>query len=547
MRAFIHAVGILLIVATSGIAYAIPAPPVIPIETRKFDHAKHEASAANAPAAGRRKADCGDCHQYNADGTRKKAKEHATRCVKCHQDPATCTAQMKTSQAPTNPARRCVQCHVFQKCIAPGMPMPPSTNTFQAGFSHGKHIGFGAAIERECATCHTEQAPAGQLNRTAGGGHALCKDCHSAGGRSKLIMTNCAGCHSPAKGKAAPSGDPFRLARFDHRRHHTDSKQSSCTTCHTTKGMAAGSDLPRPAMLVCQEACHNGQKAFSAVGTKCTTCHKSTGGSVQPNRNDLAFSHATHAARNTNIAKCDACHSLKDDGNIEPHGTNKNHMPCAASGCHQIEFASKTTKICGVCHDQSMPWQKAHARTRPPLKKEWFNTMNHQVHLKQGAATNATCINCHGDKLGGGKRPHDHDACAQCHGKGAPAHAMTECAKCHLQTKPAGMVATEWSVRDTFKHEQHARDPRGNRAAQCANCHADVKNAKDLATIKKPTMDSCTSCHDGKITFKATGYECMKCHTPSKQPSTPVSLRSFNDPNLSAAPRRWDGSESEGS
>ena len=32
-------------------------------------------------------------------------------------------------------------------------------------------------------------------------------------------------------------------------------------------------------------------------------------------------------------------------------GTKKDHQPCANSGCHQPEFASKTTKICGVCHD----------------------------------------------------------------------------------------------------------------------------------------------------------------------------------------------------
>ena len=539
MRALILTT-LVIIVGTSA-AYAIPAPPIISRESRKFDHAKHEASAANATSSARQKAACADCHQMDANGAPKKGKEHAHRCVKCHQDPATCTAQMKTSQAPSNPARRCVTCHVFQKCVPANLPAPPAQTTFQAGFSHGKHIGFGMAIEKDCARCHKDQAPAGTAPSAAGAGHASCSGCHGATGRApSLPMTNCVGCHKPFGSKpGGTSNDPYQLATFDHRKHHAKSNptarggESACTQCHTTKKLSGTSgDLPRPAMLECQNACHNGTRAFSAVGTKCTTCH--TVSNAKPPKNDASatFSHSKHAARNTNISNCAACHELKPDGNLEPHGTNKNHMPCAASGCHQTEFASKTTKICGVCHDESAPWQKAQARTKDPTIEEWFETINHSTHLARAGSTNAACGACHGDKLGGGRKPGDHDACIQCHGKGAPAHPMTDCSKCHLQTKPASAVASEWSVRTTFKHESHSTDPRSRGANQCASCHAEVKNAKDLASIKKPTMESCGRCHDGKLTFKTTGYECSKCHTKPNQASTPTALNRFNgDPS----------------
>lgn len=505
----------IVILGSIGVAAAVPAPPKIDIRDRKFDHAAHAVAASKASQGVRRNAACVDCHQMDGKGVRKAGKEHGHRCVKCHQDPATCTPAMKKA-GPESPGRRCVVCHVMERCKPPDLPAAPSHNTFQAGFSHGKHIGFGAAIEKECGTCHTDQAPAAGVAgaKVAGGGHALCQDCHRVGGRSKLVMTNCEGCHQPWKPQGGPSGDPFQLVGFDHRKHHAKSNQASCTTCHKKMTGNDRDSLPRPDMLGCVSACHDGQKAWSAVGTKCTTCH--TSGSSQtpaPNRADMMFSHSAHAARNVVIARCDSCHSLTPEGMIEPPGKGKNHAPCANSGCHQAEYASKTTKICGACHDQSAPWQKAVARGREPIKEEWFETINHASHLAKKGQTNSSCGDCHGDKLGGGKKPNDHAACAQCHGKGAPAHPMTDCAKCHLNQKPQKAGASEWSVAATFVHEKHATDPRTKKTTECAGCHAEVKNAKDLASIKKPTMESCGRCHDGKLTFKTTGYECAKCHT----------------------------------
>ena len=518
------------VVLLGSVATVAAAPAVIPFQNRKFDHDRHVKAASVAKDGKRQTAVCGDCHQMDSKGNRKAGKEHSLRCVKCHQDPKTC-ALVKVA-GPASPARRCVVCHVptaGTNCQPNDMPPQPKASSFEAHFSHGKHIAFGAAIEKECATCHKPQAPVRTSTTPTVVAHTLCADCHKAGGRSTLEMTNCAGCHQPPKGKAGPSADPFRLAKFDHRKHHTESNQASCTKCHGKMAGTGDAAVPRPSMLGCQTECHNGNTAFSATGTKCTTCHTSAGGPITPNRKDLSFSHTSHAARNVTIAKCEACHTLKEDGTLEPPGATKNHMPCAASGCHQTEFASKTTKICGVCHDQSVPWQKAVARANVPQKPEWFETMNHATHLTKKGTTNAACADCHGDKLGGGKQPGNHDACADCHGKVQSAHPMTQCRGCHTQTAPPRAVPTEWSVASTFVHDKHANDPRSKKASQCVTCHSDVGKAKDLASIKKPTMDSCGACHNGKDSFKSTGFECSRCHTKPNQLSTPTAFRGFID------------------
>lgn len=513
---------IICAIVVGTFAAALAAPPIIPVTERKFDHARHEKAAANAKEQKRQAAACKDCHQMDDKGIQKKVKEHSIRCVKCHDDPKTCALVKKPG--PKSPARRCDICHLpTGNCDLPkDIPPKPAQDSFEGHFTHGKHIQFGASIERECATCHKEQAPVGGTGIATA--HSLCSTCHD-GQRSKLGMTNCAGCHLAPQGKAAPSSDPFRLTQFDHKKHHRDSQQSSCTTCHTKMTGTTDDAVPRPAMLSCQTACHNGQKAFSAVGTKCTSCHKSAGGQVTPNRTDMTFSHQAHIARNVQITDCNQCHQLKPDGNLEPTGTNKNHMPCSNSGCHQTEFASRTNKICGICHDISVPWQKTVARPNPtePIKPDWHEDMNHFSHLKNlGANNNAACGTCHGDKLGGAKRPGGHEGCANCHGKGQ-GFPMTSCQSCHRNTDVQHAPVSQWSVRALFDHQKHANDPRkSGKSTQCVECHKGVKEARDLATIKKPTMLGCgDSCHNGKLSFKVTGFDCAKCHSAPKTATPP--------------------------
>jgi c(7)-type cytochrome triheme protein len=514
------------IVVASSLSFG--GPKVIPVGSRKFDHALHDKAIASSSTP-QKTTVCITCHVMDGKGIRSTAKEHTNRCTKCHTDPATCTAEMQ-KPGPQNPQNRCATCHE-RTTNAAGVPVcgpkvilqaQPKADSFDAKYSHGKHIGFGASVQKDCATCHRAQDIAANVNLGSVGIHKQCTDCHNGpGGRSKLQFNDCAGCHGPSKGKTTgggPSNDPFRLAGFNHQSHHAkNGNVASCTSCHTM--LASDSGVPRPQMNLCQQTCHNGGdgKPFSAVGTKCTACHKNVNSPAAPNKTDLPFSHAKHLPRNVKIGDCTQCHSVKGDGNLEPPNAGKNHTPCSNSGCHQTEFMSRTTKICGVCHDKSVPWLKTVARAIRPASPEWFENMNHFSHLTKKGSSNAACADCHGDKTGTGARPAGHAPCAECHGKVQGAHPMSQCGTCHVQERPSRAPVSAWSVAATFKHDKHAMDPRSKRATNCIECHKGIETAKALAQVKLPAMQMCDGCHNGKQSFKTTGFECARCHT---QPAT---------------------------
>jgi predicted CXXCH cytochrome family protein len=492
-----------LVVATAA-AMAAP-PPIIKVASRKFDHDKH----AQVSAAGGKPASCASCHTFDASGARKAGREHP-RCAQCHTYPRSC--DLMKQAGPKGQARICQVCHTptSRRCLPPDLPPPPKGDSFPSRFTHGKHLALGPSIEKDCAQCHAAQGAAERPKVTA---HKLCSGCHNPNGASPT-MAECQSCHQAPRGKAASPrpADPYRLGAFDHRAHHAASRQASCLGCHDKLVGAGANALPRPTMAGCQSRCHDGQKAFSAVGTRCTTCHKGRD-PVAPVRQDLGFSHAAHAKRNVQIQRCGQCHAADAEGRLSPPLAKKDHMPCATSGCHLAEFMSRTTKICGTCHEAASPWQKTTSRSKPPVKPEWFERIDHASHLAKLGTLNNACASCHGDKLAGAPEPAGHDACAPCHGRGQ-ALSMGQCGGCHVQSPSARAKVSPWSVRATFAHKQHATDPRSRGATKCTDCHKHVAAAKDLASIKAPRMADCEGCHDGKHTFKTTGFGCARCHTP---------------------------------
>jgi predicted CXXCH cytochrome family protein len=505
-------------------AVAVAAPPVIKVENRKFDHDKHSqvSAAAGKPAA------CSSCHTFDANGVPKAGREHP-RCAQCHTYPRSCDV-MKTA-GPKGQARICGTCHTStsNRCLPPDLPPQPKTDSFQARFTHGKHLTLGVSIEKDCVQCHAEKGATEPAKVAA---HKLCSGCHNANG-AKPTLAECQSCHQAPKARTAAAPDPYRLNGFDHKAHHTASRQASCLGCHDKLLGAGEAALPRPSMLGCQTRCHDGQKAFSAVGTRCTTCHK--GRDTAPaTRQDFGFSHAGHAGRNVQIQNCAQCHSIDNDGRLPAPLAKKDHQPCAQSGCHMNEFASRTTKICGVCHETASPWQKTTSRSKPPAKPEWFERIDHAAHLGKLGSANTACAGCHGDKLAGAAPPRGHDACAPCHGKGQ-GPAMAQCAACHAQTPPARAIVSTWSVKATFEHKQHGLDPRARgTATKCTECHKQIATAKDLASIKAPAMADCEGCHNGKNQFKTTGFECVRCHAKGAEakPQAPaVTLRELAEPS----------------
>jgi len=503
-------------------APARAAVPTIDPQQRHFDHDRHNAEMQKngnpVPA-------CQACHQIDDKtktewklksgwGAKLSAQEH-NRCFgACHGKDGDHDyhPECGSLSGAHSPAKICAVCHpVKAKCRPADLPAAQATDaSFGEKFTHSRHLSLGTSIERDCAYCHKAES-AGQPPLTARP-HVICGGCHNANG-AKPPIGECAGCHQKPHAPSKQAPDPYRLKPFDHPTHATASKQASCTGCHDKLVGATNEDaLPRPTMLNCQTRCHDGQKSFAATGTKCTQCHK--GNDKPPQlRQDLGFNHAEHEKRQVNINDCATCHSIATDGTLAPPGDKRDHMPCAKSGCHQNEFLAKAPKICGICHESAAPWQKNTSRPGKTFH-EWFQTMNHASHVKAaGGAANATCQGCHGEKLTGGNIPRNHAACARCHGKGQ-APAMQDCAACHNRTKPSHPAASPWSVSANFKHTQHATDPRSKKTTSCVECHATVAGSKDLASIAAPKMSQCDSCHDGKVSFKSTGFGCARCHGP---------------------------------
>jgi hypothetical protein len=501
---------VVIFLALVASAVAVAAPP-IPVTQRKFDHDRH----INAAKASGKSADCKDCHRMDANGGTLGGKEH-TRCGNCHTFPSSCSTLKQSG--PKGPARVCETCHVAKRkeCLPDDLPPPPKEKSFGAKFTHGKHLALGTSIEKDCVQCHQDQAPAGAAKMQA---HKSCSGCHNPNG-AKPVMSDCFSCHTVPQKKTGTPPDPYRLTGFDHKNHHSASQKSAtCTSCHEKLVGAGESALPRPSMMGCLTKCHDGTKAFSAVGTKCTKCHR--GNEPAPvAKMDFPFLHDAHGKRNVKITECATCHAVEADGRLTAPLAKKDHMPCALSGCHQTEFASRTTKICGVCHDTVAPWQANQSRAKAPPKQEWYESMDHAVHLAKTGTANGACTSCHGEKLTNGPKPGSHDGCVGCHGKGQ-APAMGQCGGCHLKDQPQRAQRTQWAVTAQFErvggHQKHAVDKRSGKPAACLDCHPSVAKAKTLAQIKPSTMMECdAACHNGKTSFKTTGFECAKCHSAPK-------------------------------
>jgi c(7)-type cytochrome triheme protein len=536
-----------VIVGGSGLA-AAQAPPIIPVKERRFDHDQH---AKILKDAGKQDVVCAGCHKVKPDTGAKVGRDHA-RCdgAGCHTlDVAERSCDSVRISGPKSPARQCQICHVpsNKRCLPADLPPKPTETSFVAHFAHNRHMGLGDSAKATCVDCHEQEVAGSMVAPTDA--HSACSGCHNGRG-VKIGMDQCSACHvNKANAQVAPRDD-FTLIPFDHAKHNQKSNLGGqCLTCH--KGIDAANatnewQMPKPAMQTCIDGCHDGKKgAFNAVGTTCTRCHHGNGPTTATppaSRVDLAFSHEAHRKRNVNLDDCASCHTVEKDGKIDPPNIGKDHAPCANAGCHQTEFESKTPKICGACHDNAAPWMKATARLRTDQKREFFGAINHQTHIKLAGSKNDACTGCHGNKLQDAPGPKQHEGCAtggKCHG-GPSAPQMTDCKLCH-KTEAAGRApASEWSVAATFKHSTHATDPRNKSATACALCHAEVPNATDLKTLKLPEMKLCDSCHDGKTSFKTTGFECARCHqkapaapaatTSWLQTTTPIQLSMVGDP-----------------
>ena len=267
------------------------------------------------------------------------------------------------------------------------------------------------------------------------------------------------------------------------------------------------------------------------------------------------YSHARHAARNINL-KCEVCHASSPDGKID--GPSRNHKPCSNEGCHASEFRRRDSALCLGCHEHNKPFKKNPFRPSFKEVSEFKVGFSHRSHAagSDGGTERSRCAQCHREQAGLSQRttPPGHHApahtqCSSCHAELAEPH-MLDCSSCHKSTvsrfssvssqpseasKRIMKMGEPWRVREKFAHKDHQRDIRtaqlrsseggGSieeawgrydaataRELACSTCHVKVAMLEDLSN-SRPQMKGCAeSCHNGKWAFKATGFECLRCH-----------------------------------
>ncbi len=522
MRAFI----ILVTLAALAASARAETPDV-----KGFDHGAH---AAGLQKRGKT-VDCVTCHATGAAGKLLPFPDRKHR--PCSN--AGCHAPWPIPPSRQEAETYCLVCHrksdVQNHRTKPFYPPFDVSPEHAVPFPHARHATPGST-GKLCAACHPGHgAEGGGAPMSASDAHAVCSGCHERGASPSMVTCN--GCHKdrttlPAA-PAKPAWDSFQVTyKFTHEAHARrvgTEEGKRCLACHESLASAKdGQPIPRPKMETCGK-CHDGKSKssegraiFAVTGATCNRCHGLAPGADlgQPPPAPAVlpkFSHTQHAQRGLDASKCQTCHVLDARWMAQAPGKGMDHAPCADAGCHRPEFFSRTPTICSGCHLDFRAFAPARFQS---MKKqsEFGREFSHLAHVKGlgEGGQNGFCQRCHQGRFEVQPTAQSHGTCAPCHGADASPR-MNECGACHGLGKPNGALAARdatypWYVRSKFKHTDHDTDPRVNKPTPCLLCHDQVVQAATLAAIGRPKMQQCDACHDGKSSFKTTGFGCSRCH-----------------------------------
>jgi hypothetical protein len=230
------------------------------------------------------------------------------------------------------------------------------------------------------------------------------------------------------------------------------------------------------------------------------------------------FSHRTHEKADGKL-RCEGCHASETDGRLRPTGLE--HKPCNDAACHAAEFRTKDSALCFSCHASNDP-----AIKNPPksgfASHELSSTFSHKDHLAREPKNGPRCAACHARESGQsppalppGMVAPEHVVCGACHAERSKP-LMPDCKGCHAlrNAEAAKPAASGWRVSKKFSHQKHHIDARSpGTPLDCELCHAGAGSVPVGSRPSRPKMALCAeSCHNGTVAFKATGFECLKCH-----------------------------------
>jgi c(7)-type cytochrome triheme protein len=477
---------------------------VVVIALLGFDHMVHD---RNLDVKGVGILPCARCHT-EVKGKLVGKPGHAACFGQCH-GPAPMAPKRGTKLGlDEERTKLCSACHDAALLQKPFTKLParypPYTEEqdFNIAFGHKQHASAA------CTACHDLRA-----NPPKPATHQRCLGCHDGSGTQgkAAAMSNCASCHPRAVGKPQPPElaalRDSVAATFSHQKHASRSAAGKdCATCHSAIKGTDDIELPRPKQADCATAgCHDGKAAF-ATTIACTRCHTTAPDRFEVKRPTERFTHiGSHIDAVKNRA-CNACHPLTPRGEIQIAG----HTAC--TDCHAQDFAERSPRICGACHNASEPWRKLVADRALPERTEFGAMIDHDKHRLE-------CSTCHKLRTTASqlRTPRGHSACigSGCHeAKAGPAPRFETCDGCHrlglLSERENARGFASWSVRRRFDHRKHEKT-RDNTAIACTACH--VQMSGKLADLATPKKSACLPCHDdGKVAFKLTGTTCGRCH-----------------------------------
>ena len=193
-------------------------------------------------------------------------------CDECHETEFVKGMRQLSRKGPSGTSF-CATCHKKTKnkrvlsLVYPPYLVRGTSSFVLAKFDHGKH----ATLKNvSCEQCHGQKTK----KQTIRPSHAQCISCHEKDAPPK--MSQCKECHQLADAPS-PSNfqvkDIYRNYKFSHAKHAKKlSKPQPCTTCHANINPNPGEPIQRPKKPDCM-TCHDGQQAFSVLGTQCGLCH----------------------------------------------------------------------------------------------------------------------------------------------------------------------------------------------------------------------------------------------------------------------------------
>jgi hypothetical protein len=294
-------------------------------------------------------------------------------------------------------------------------------------------------------------------------------------------------------------------------------------------------------------------------GVACESCHPPAGGGQRKWKGVPLDCHGCHGDRKNHKgtlgAQCQSCHDVSGWKSIRHKGpehkfqlVGKHDLKCEQ--CHTGGAHLTATVTCGDCHKQT------HGGTRSPCQtchtvenwKKTFYKHKYNPELLPGKHLQATCLGCHPAYKFKGTTT----ACESCHLKDRPHEDLGGCKLCHTPltwktTAPGQQQLVEkppiptpnptlnptptptpnltptptpmptpgerttgnvYRVIAKFDHANHAKQVQAKgQKFTCGSCHS------SLDFIKRPPMQMCESCHNGKEAFDALGTQCDRCHT----------------------------------